>query len=94
MCAAPLAQSQIVNATRVVPIDPPKVADQQGADLLLESEGDHLLGGLMMRLMNATPVTGFHAAVLVSVPAPATRPALARLGRPANRSGPTSLLVA
>lgn len=92
--AAPLTQPQIVNRAHVALGDAPKIADQQGADLLLNSERDQTFGSFMMRLVNPAAVTSLDSALLRSVLAPATRAALPWLGRTARCSGSAGLLVA
>jgi len=56
--AAPPPQAEILRPAGVLAGDALGVADQQGPDPLLDSERDHLLGGFVMRLMDATAVTG------------------------------------
>jgi hypothetical protein len=70
------------------------VANQQGSDLLLHSKGDHLLGGLMLCLMDPTAMACLHTPDATSVTPPAPRPALTRLGSSLRRLGVAGLLVA
>jgi hypothetical protein len=56
--AAPLPQAEILRPAGILAGDALGVADQQGPDPLSDGEGDHLLGGLVMCLVDATAVTG------------------------------------
>jgi hypothetical protein len=50
---APPPQAEILHPSHIVVGDPPGVADHQDADALLHREGDDLLGGLMLGVVDA-----------------------------------------
>jgi hypothetical protein len=52
--AAPPPQPEVLHPTNVPVGDALGVAHHQGADALLDGEGDHLLGGLVLGLVDAT----------------------------------------
>jgi len=57
MVTTPLPQPEVLDATCVLVRDPFGISDHQGADPLLDGESNHLLGGLMLSLMDATAVS-------------------------------------
>jgi hypothetical protein len=65
----------------------------KGPDSMSHRKGDHLLGALMLRLMDAAAMTGLDPAQPGPMSAPAPRAALARLGGSAGCLGLTGLLV-
>jgi hypothetical protein len=52
-------RSQVLPPAHILPGDALGVADQQGADLVLDGEGDHPLGRLMLGLVDATAMASF-----------------------------------
>jgi hypothetical protein len=60
VAAAPLPQPQVLHPTRILGFDAVEVPDQQGADLLADGERDHLLGGLMLGLVDAATMPCLH----------------------------------
>jgi hypothetical protein len=60
--AAPLPQPEIVHPASVLVGDARWVTDHQGADLVLEREGDDLPGGLVLGLVDATAMPRLHPA--------------------------------
>jgi hypothetical protein len=71
MGAAPLSQPEVLRTTDVTVGDTSQVADHQGAGPLLDHEGNHLLGRLVVALMDATTVTG----IQLTLPSPVSAPA-------------------
>jgi hypothetical protein len=57
--ATPLTQPQILHPADVAIGYSFRVSDEQDADSLLKGERDHLLGGLMVCLVDAPTVPGF-----------------------------------
>jgi hypothetical protein len=94
MGAAPLSQPEVLRTTDVMVGDAPQVADHQGADPLFDHEGNHLLGRLMMALMDPTTVTGVQLTLPRSVSAPAARASLPALRCSAGCSELASLSIA
>lgn len=70
MSAAPPAKSEVLYPTHIPIGDPAKVTNSQGADPLLEGEGDHLTCGLMLSLMYATTMARFGSALLGTMASP------------------------
>jgi hypothetical protein len=89
--AVPLPQPQVVGPTGVPVGDASRVTYQQEADTLLNGDGDDLLSGLMLGLVDAAAMTGLHPALSGTMPPPAARAPLPRFGGPAGRLG---LLIA
>jgi hypothetical protein len=88
MHAAPVAQPQVVAPAPVPPGDALGIADQQGADPVVDGEGDHRAGGLMVGLTHPAAMAHLCAPLRRSVLTPAPGAALPRLGRPAgSRAG-------
>ena len=90
--AAPLPQPEILHATRVLPGDSLEIADHQDPDPLLDGEVDHLLGGLVMRVVDAAAMASLHATQVVDGAASGASPA-ARLGRPPSCLAAAGLLI-
>jgi hypothetical protein len=86
MGAAPLSQPEILRTTNVVAGNAPEVPNHQGAGLLFYHEGDHVLGRLVVGLMDATAVTGRRLTLPRSVSAPAARALLPAIGCSAGYS--------
>jgi hypothetical protein len=93
MGTAPPPQAEVLHPARVVVGDACGVAHDEGADLVLDGEGDDLLGGLVLGLMDATAMAGFDPPQAGPVAAPAPRPALPRLRRAAGGRGLPCLLI-
>jgi hypothetical protein len=91
--AAPLLQPPVLHRTRILVCDPLRVAHQQGPDALLDGEGDDLLGGPMLGLVDAAAMAALHAPQAGSVASPAPRAALSRLGMAAGGVGLACLLI-
>jgi hypothetical protein len=91
--AAPLPQPQVVGPTDIPLGDPLGITHQQGPHPPLDSEGDRLLGGLMLGLVDAATMARLDAALLGAVAAPAARTPLPGPGRSSGRSGLPCLLV-
>jgi hypothetical protein len=92
--ASPLAQPKIMCTAGIAVCDPSDIADHHGAGASLDHEGDHLLGCLVVGLMDATAVTGFDPALLRSVSAPAARAWLSATGCSLRCFGLAGLSVA
>jgi hypothetical protein len=92
--ASPLAQPKIVRTAGIAVCDASEIADHQGAGALLDHESDHLLGCLVVGLMDATTVTGFDPALLQSVSAPTARASLSAPGCSLRCFGLASLSIA
>jgi hypothetical protein len=90
--ATPLPQPPVLHPARILDGDALGVAHHQGANLVLDGEGDHLLGGLMLRLVNAAAMARFGASQ-AGLAAPAPRPVLSRPGRACGGLGAAGLLV-
>jgi hypothetical protein len=81
-----LSSAEVLSPARALAGDALGVANQQGADLVLHSKGDHLLGGFMLGLMDATAMARLHPPHPKPVTAPAPRSVLATPGNsPADR---------
>jgi hypothetical protein len=91
--AAPLPQSEILHPAGILLADALGVAHDEGADPLLGGEGDHLLGGLMVSLMDATAMARLHPSQARPVAPPPPRPVLPRPGRSRCGLGLACLLV-
>jgi hypothetical protein len=92
--ASPLSSAKVLLPARALAGDALGVADQQGANLVLYSKGDCLLGGFMLGLMDATAMARLHSPQAKPMTAPAPRSVLAKLGSSPCRLGGASLLVA
>jgi hypothetical protein len=70
--ATPLPQAAVLHSTGVLAGDALRIAHQQGPDPMLKGEGDDLIGGLMVGLVDATsmPDLGPTNPEPVSFPAP------------------------
>jgi hypothetical protein len=91
--AAPLPQPPVLHPARILRCDAVGVAHDEGPDLMLDGEGDDLLGGLMVGVVDAAAMASFGTPQAGSVAAPATRPALPRRGRPPGGLGLAGLLI-
>jgi hypothetical protein len=80
MGTPPLPQSKIVHMTGVLVGDALGIANHQGADPMVDGEGDNLLGCLMLSLVDAAAVANLEAALSQPVAAPAARATLPGLG--------------
>ena len=70
-----------------------RVADHQDPDPLLDGELDHLLGGLVMGVVNATAMASLHPTQTGPMAPPAARATLARRGRPPRCLAVAGLLI-
>jgi hypothetical protein len=91
--ASPLSSAEILQLARTLAGDALGVANQQGADLMLDSKGDCLLGGFMLSLADATAMTGLRTPQANPVMAPPSRPAVARPGSSPRHPCVAGLLV-
>jgi hypothetical protein len=91
--AAPLPQPPVLHPARILLGNAVGVAHDEGPDLMLDGEGDDLLGGLMVGVVDAAAMASFGTPQAGSVAAPATRPALPRRGRPPGGLGLAVLLI-
>jgi hypothetical protein len=91
--AAPLPQPPVLHPARIPVGDAPGVPHNEGPDSLLDGEGDHLLGGLVLGLMDATTMARLHAANPGAMAPPTPRPTLPALGCPPGCPGAAGLLV-
>jgi hypothetical protein len=91
--AAPLSQPEVLRLTRIPISDPAKIAYHQGTDPLLDGEGEHLLCGLVLGLVNATTMACFNLALPGTVAPPTPRPTLPGLWSTTGRLGPPRLLI-
>src|SRR4029450_5485399 len=92
--ASPLPQAEVLHPAHVLACDVLGVADQQGTDSLSHRKGNHLLGGLMLSLVDAPAMTRLLTPHAEPVTAPAPRPPLAWLGCPPRSPRVAGLLVA
>ncbi|HZA80332.1 MAG TPA: hypothetical protein VFC13_02530 [Actinomycetes bacterium] len=93
MGAAPLPQPEVLHLTCIPISDPTEIAYHQGSDPLLDGEGDHLLCGFMLRLVNATTMARFDLALPGTVASPTPRPSLPRLWSTTGGLSPPRLLI-
>jgi hypothetical protein len=91
--AAPLSQSEILHPAGILLADALGVSHDEGADALLGGEGDHLLGRLMVGVVDAAAMARLDPAQASPVAPPPPRPALPRPGCSACRLGLADLLV-
>ena len=91
--AAPLPQPPVLHPAHVPVGNAFGIPDHQGPDPLLDSEGDDLLGGLMLGLVDTTTVARLHPAQPGSVATPTPRAALPALGGAACGPGLAGLLI-
>src|SRR4029450_6727858 len=82
--ASPLPQAEVLHPAHVLACDVLGVADQQDTDSLSHRKGNHLLGSLMLSLVDAAAMTRLLTPHAEPVTAPAPRPPLAWLGCPAR----------
>jgi hypothetical protein len=90
MRATPCVETPVLTVSRVATRDPFGVPNDEGSNPAAKRPGDNLLGGFVMRLMHAAPVTGFSSALRSSELAPpstAALPAAGCLGTCAPRPG-------
>jgi hypothetical protein len=73
-----MPQSKVLHPTHIPVGDPAKIANRQGADPLPDGEGDHLLRGLVLGLMDATTMARFDSALPDAMALPTPRPTLPR----------------
>ena len=73
--AAPLPQAEVLHPTGVPAGNALGIAHHQGADTLPDSEGDDLLGGLMLGLVDTAAMPGLGPPHARPVVAPTPRPA-------------------
>jgi hypothetical protein len=92
--ASPLPQAEVLHPAHVLACDVLGVADQQGTDSLSHRKGNHLLGSLMLSLVDAAAMTRLLTPHAEPVTAPAPRPPLAWLGCPPRSPRVAGLLVA
>src|SRR5215217_7883274 len=78
-CVA-LPQAEVLHPAHVLACDVLGVADQQGTDSLSHRKGNHLLGGLMLSLVDAPAMTRLLTPHAEPVTAPAPRPLWPGLG--------------
>jgi hypothetical protein len=91
--AAPPAQSEVLHPPRIPVGDSAKIANRQGADPSLNSEGDHPLCSFVLRLVDATTMTRFNPALPCAMASPTPRPMLPRFRGSTGRPGLPCLLV-
>ena len=91
--AAPLPQPEVLHPPGVLVGDALEVAHDQGPDLVVDGEGDHLLGRLMLGLMDAAAMARLGPTHPSPMPAPAPRPALPGPRYPACGLGLPGLLI-
>jgi hypothetical protein len=91
--AAPLPQPPVLHPARIPVSDPRRVAHQQPAHPLLAREGDDLLGGLMVGLVDAAAMARFGTPQASPMAPPTARPALPRRGCPPGGPGLAGLLI-
>jgi hypothetical protein len=92
--AAPPPQAQVLHPADGVVGNPFGVTNHQGAYPVLDGKGDHLLGGLMLSLMDAATVTLLDTTHPCPVASPAPRSALPGLRcAPAGLSLPCPLIL-
>jgi hypothetical protein len=77
---APPPQAEILHPSHIVVGDPPGIADHQHADALLHREGDDLLGGLMLGVVDAAAMPCLDPPQTGPIAAPAPRSPLPALG--------------
>jgi hypothetical protein len=91
--STPLPQPPVLQPTRILLRDPHRIAHQQGPDALLDGEGDHLLGGLVLGLVNPAAMAPLDAAKARSGAPPTPGTTLPRLGRPPSCLSLACLLI-
>jgi hypothetical protein len=90
---APLSQPPVLQPTRILVGDSRRVPGQQRADPLLDGEGDDLLGGLMVGVVDAAAMPRLGTPDSGSLTTPPPRAALSRLGRSPGDLDMASLLI-
>src|SRR5215216_2205682 len=85
---------KVLHPAHVLACDVLGVADQQGTDSLSHRKGNHLLGSLMLSLVDAAAMTRLLTPHVEPVTPPAPRPPLAWLGCPPRSPRVAGLLVA
>ena len=90
---APLPQAEVLQSTGIPVGYAREVTHHQDPNPVPQGEGDDLLGGLVMGLVDTTAVARLSTADPGPVAAPAPRAALARLRRPPGGSGIACLLI-
>ena len=91
--AAPMPQSKVLHPTHIPVSDPAKIAYRQGADPLLDGEGDHLLCRLVLGLVDATTMPRFDLALPDAMALPTPRPTLPGSRGMTGRFGLTGLPI-
>jgi hypothetical protein len=91
--AAPLPQPQVVDTTGIPAGDPLRIAHHQGADAMLDGEGDDLLGRLMLGLVDAAAMPCLGTPHPDPVVAPPPRSALSWRWRSSAGSALADLLI-
>jgi hypothetical protein len=91
--AAPPAQSEVLHPPRIPVGDSAKITNRQGADPLLDSEGDDLLCGFVLSLVDATTMTRFDPALPCTMASPTPRPMLPRFRGSTGGLGLPCLLI-
>jgi hypothetical protein len=79
--AAPLPQPPVLHSPRILLGDAFGVAHNKGADLVPDGEGDGLLGGLMLGVVDAAAMPRLGTPNPDSMTTPAARAALLCFGR-------------
>jgi hypothetical protein len=90
---APPPQPEVLHPAHVLVGDACGVAHDEGADPLLDDEGDDLLGGLVLGLVDAAAMARLDLPQSGPMAAPAPRPSLAGPGCAAGGSGVPCLLI-
>jgi hypothetical protein len=91
--ASPRPQPEVVHPTYIAVGDSLRVAHQQGADALLDGEGDDLLGGLVLGLVDAAAMPRLDPPQAGPVAAPPPGAALPRLRCASGGLGLPRLLI-
>jgi len=69
--AAPLPQPPVLHPARILLGDALGIAHHEGSDAVLDGEGDHLLGGLMVGVVDAAAMASFGTPQVCSMALPA-----------------------
>jgi hypothetical protein len=93
MGAAPLPQPQVVHPTGVVGGDAGGITNHQYPDSMSDGEGDNLVGGLMVGLVDVAAMATLDTAQPGPMAPPAAGAALPRFGCPSGRPGLAGLLI-
>jgi hypothetical protein len=68
--AAPPPQTQVLHSTHIPIGDPRGITNHQGPNPVLHNEGDHLLGGLVLGLLDAAAMVDLGTTQAGSMTAP------------------------